>query len=242
MIITFLGTRGYVDITSRRHKHHTSTMIMHHNKRIMIDCGQDWLKKIFRIKPDAIILTHSHPDHAAGLAYGAPCPVYATRQTWHAIKDYLIDPELRHTIKRTQSFKLFGVIITPISVVHSLLAPAIAYRIEAQNHIVFYSGDIAYMPKRAKQLKHVTLYIGDGSTLSTPLIRKKDDRIYGHTTIKTQLAWCRKSGVERAIFTHLGTPLIQADGRKLSATIKKIGKQRGVNVRVAYDGLTIKSI
>lgn len=51
----------------------------------MLDCGADWLGRVARLRPSAIVLTHAHPDHAAGLADGAPCPVYATAETWDRI-------------------------------------------------------------------------------------------------------------------------------------------------------------
>jgi glyoxylase-like metal-dependent hydrolase (beta-lactamase superfamily II) len=48
----------------------------------MIDCGADWLARLKAVAPSAIVITHAHPDHAFGLARGAPCPVYATAETW----------------------------------------------------------------------------------------------------------------------------------------------------------------
>ena len=56
----------------------------------MIDCGADWLKALRSVSPTAIVLTHAHPDHAFGLAAGAPCPVYATGETWSLIDRYPI--------------------------------------------------------------------------------------------------------------------------------------------------------
>ena len=72
MKITFLGTRGYIDASTRRHKRHASTMITYRGKRIMIDCGIDWTKKVWQLHPDAIVITHAHPDHAWGLKNGSP--------------------------------------------------------------------------------------------------------------------------------------------------------------------------
>ncbi|MGC2640216.1 MAG: MBL fold metallo-hydrolase, partial [Pseudolabrys sp.] len=54
----------------------------------MIDCGKDWRHRVWDVAPTAIVLTHAHPDHAWGLADGAPCPVYATGATW-ALLDHL---------------------------------------------------------------------------------------------------------------------------------------------------------
>jgi glyoxylase-like metal-dependent hydrolase (beta-lactamase superfamily II) len=35
-------------------------------------------------------LTHAHADHAEGLAAGARCPVYATKETWDLIHRFPI--------------------------------------------------------------------------------------------------------------------------------------------------------
>jgi ribonuclease BN (tRNA processing enzyme) len=80
MKLTFLGTRGYIDSWNSRHRRHTSTLVTHRGKKVMIDCGEDWLKKVRRLAPDAIIITHPHPDHAFGLKGGTPCPVYAIQK------------------------------------------------------------------------------------------------------------------------------------------------------------------
>jgi glyoxylase-like metal-dependent hydrolase (beta-lactamase superfamily II) len=68
----------------------------------MIDCGADWLERVRSIAPTAIVLTHAHPDHAAGLAKGAPCPVYATKDTLALIARLMIDAEY-HCEERLQS-------------------------------------------------------------------------------------------------------------------------------------------
>lgn len=81
MKITFLGTRAYIDAKSRRHRCHTSTLIAYRGKCVMIDCGLDWRRHVWNIDPDAIIITHAHPDHAFGFKGGSPCPVYATESS-----------------------------------------------------------------------------------------------------------------------------------------------------------------
>ena len=53
--------------------------------RVMVDCGADWLHRVQGLAPDAIVITHAHPDHAWGLAQGAPCPVFATAESCHAM-------------------------------------------------------------------------------------------------------------------------------------------------------------
>jgi glyoxylase-like metal-dependent hydrolase (beta-lactamase superfamily II) len=93
--LVFLGTRGEIPVRSRRHRRHSSLLVEHASARVMIDCGTDWRSRVHSIQPTFIVLTHGHPDHAWGLADGAPCPVYATQATLELIADYPIrEPRL----------------------------------------------------------------------------------------------------------------------------------------------------
>ena len=91
MKLTFLGTRGGTTLRPRQHRYHSALLVEHDGTRIMIDCGADWLGKLRRIAPSAILLTHAHPDHAAGLAEGAPCGVYVTPETWNLLRRYPVE-------------------------------------------------------------------------------------------------------------------------------------------------------
>jgi ribonuclease BN (tRNA processing enzyme) len=64
MQLTFIGTRGEIDARKRRHRMHTSLLVSYRSANVMIDCGLDWLGKLKRVSPSAIVLTHAHPDHA----------------------------------------------------------------------------------------------------------------------------------------------------------------------------------
>ncbi|HBR70758.1 TPA: hypothetical protein DIC20_00380 [Candidatus Dependentiae bacterium] len=239
MKITFLGTKGYIDSRSRRHFRHTATLITYKNKKIMIDCGIDWAKKVWKIKPDAIVITHAHPDHVWGLKEGSPCPVYATKTSWKSMENYLIREDQRKIIYLSKPNTIFDITFNAIKNEHSLIAPAVSYRISTPQHTIFYSGDVVYIPHVKQALKNAELYIGDAATITQPLVRKKDNHIYGHATIGTQLTWCKKAGVTWAIFTHCGSQIVDHDGRKVAAQIRKLGKQKGIKAKVAYDGMVI---
>ena len=97
MKLTFIGTRGEIDARTRRHRMHTSLLVSYRRANAMIDAGLDWLGRLKRVSPSAIVLTHAHPDHAWGLKHGAPSPVYATEKTWQELPHYPIKE--RHVIK-----------------------------------------------------------------------------------------------------------------------------------------------
>lgn len=238
MKITFLGTRGYIDVRSRLHFRHTSTLIEYKGKRIMIDCGVDWLDKLDQIKPDAIVLTHAHPDHAWGLQNGAPCPVYATAASWRVkeLKKFPIHEKITIPIRKT--IIIAGITFQAFNEVHSLLCPGVGYRITAGKVTIYYAGDLISIDQRHAALKGVRLYIGDGATIVRPMVRAKDDKIFGHTTIRAQLGWCQKEKVSHAIITHCGTQIV-AHQKAAERKIKLLAKERNVTVALAYDGMQI---
>lgn len=57
MKITFLGTRGYIEARTRRHHMHSALMISYYGRRVMIDCGEDWLGEVGDLNPRALF-TH----------------------------------------------------------------------------------------------------------------------------------------------------------------------------------------
>ncbi len=238
MKLTFLGTRGYIDTRTKKHYRHTATLITAHNKKIMIDCGSEWTKKVLHIKPDAIVITHAHPDHVGGLKNGAPCPVYATRATWKLIKKFLIRDDQRKTLFLTKVIPIFNISFKSIKILHSLRAPAISLRISTGKKTIFYAGDVAYIPHYKKVLKNTSFYIGDGATVNQSLIRKRGDTIFGHATIYTQLTWCQKAGVKNVIITHCGTQLV-AHPRENKKLINEHARIKNISVQIAYDGLSV---
>jgi len=237
MRITFLGTRGYIEAKSRRHRRHTAAMVERSGARIMIDCGQDWADRVHDLAPDVIILTHAHPDHAAGLERGAPGPVYATDGTWSGLDDYPIQD--RRPIEPRSAVEIRGVSFEAFPVEHSIRCPAVGYRIEADGAACFYVPDVVYIHDREDALKNASLYVGDGATLEQSLVRKQGDRLIGHTPVRTQLTWCEKEGVPRAIITHCGSDVVEGDERSIGPMIRRWGLERGVEASIAHDGLTI---
>ncbi len=237
MTLTFLGTRGYIDARSRRHRRHSTLAISHRDRVLLIDCGEDWRGSLERLQPTAILITHAHPDHAAGLVDGAPCPVWATREVWSGL------PALPHLQRRIllprKVRRVAGLSIRAFPVAHSIRAPAVGYRVAGGGACFFYVPDVVAIPRERQALFGVDLYIGDGASVTRPILRRRNGIRIGHVSVREQLTWCARQHVTRAIFTHCGSQIVTGDERRLGASIGELGRALGIEARIAYDGLRI---
>lgn len=237
MKLTFAGTRGYIEARTRRHARHASLEVAYLKKRVRIDCGADWYGHLEAVQAQAILITHAHPDHAAGLRDGAPCPVYATEASWEAMADYPVED--RNTVALRKPFEVGGMRFEAFPVIHSTRAPAVGYRITAGRAVVFYAPDLVYIEDRAAALHDVRLYIGDGATVRRSFVRRIDGALVGHTPVRTQLTWCQKEGIPRAVISHCGAEIVEGDERRLGAEIRRMGEARGVEAQIAHDGMEV---
>jgi phosphoribosyl 1,2-cyclic phosphodiesterase len=132
---------------------------------------------------------------------------------------------------------LAGLVVEAWPVEHSLIAPAVGYRVAAGLVRVFYVPDVAHIPDPAAALRGVDVYIGDGATLVRPLVRRRGCVRIGHATIAAQLEWCASAGVRRAVFTHCGSGIVRADPGAVARAVQAMGARHGIASRIAYDGL-----
>lgn len=232
MQLTFLGTRSSSDLGNARHLRHSALLFEGSQGRVMIDCGGDWLQALPRLAPDALLLTHAHPDHSAGLATGAPCPVYATEDTWQRLPDYPLGD--RRLLVENQMLNINGLLVQVVPLHHSLRAPTVGFRIQVDNTCLFYAPDVAALIDPSTSLKGVDLYIGDGSTLDDSMLRIEQGLPCGHAPISDQLQWCRASGVTSMIITHCGEAII-AD--EVAACRQLAETALGIEILFAHDGL-----
>lgn len=238
MKLIFRGTRGNIDCASRRHRMHSALLIAVTRRRIMIDCGTDWRSRLRAIRPDAILVTHAHPDHAGGLDGGAPCPVYATRKTWAIMASYPLNQ--RRVLEARCPIQIHGLVVEAFPVIHSLRAPAVGYRLSGDGAAIFYVPDVVNIHARRAALRGAKLFVGDGAALTRPIVHRRGSRLFGHTTIRAQLGWCVQAGIASAIFTHCGSEIVAADTRTMPARVREMGEERGVDARIAYDGLEVR--
>jgi len=238
MKLMFPGTRGEIEARTPRHYMHSSLLISYRGAKVMIDCGLDWLGRFKRLRPNAIVLTHSHPDHAWGLKNGASCPVHAPQKTWRTLKGCGIAN--RQLIKERTPTNICGMTFEAFPVEHSILAPAVAYRVSAGRARIFYAPDLVFIRDRASALKDVKIYIGDGATVTRSFIRKRGRALIGHAPVRTQLMWCAKEDVPRAIISNCGSEIVTAEERKRTAKVRALAAKRGIEARIAHDGMKVK--
>ena len=238
MKVSFLGTRGNIDVRSSRHRRHTATLVSYGNARVMIDCGADWLRAVDRIKPSAIVVTHAHPDHVGGLKDGVACAVHAPAAVWPAIARWPIRE--RHRLRVRTPTNICGILFEAFPLDHSVIAPAVGYRITAGEVTVFYAPDVLRIRHMRTALNGISVYIGDGATVSRPIVRieRRRKAAVGHAPITTQLAWCANAGVRRAIFTHCGRAIV-AVPISIETQVSELGQSRGIDTRIAHDGLRV---
>lgn len=241
MRLHFYGTKGYVEEESREHKGHSAFTIAADGFRLLCDFGENHEGSLGRIRPDAIFVSHAHPDHAGGLREGTVVPVYASEATHEITRDFAI--ARREVLLPHRPAKIGPFRITTYPVVHSIRCPCVASRIEGPEGVIVYSGDIVAFEDPAEPLSGADAYVGDGSTLKGSLVRRHPSGVLiGHTTVRAQLGWLAKSKVPRAIFSHFGKGPIEMGEPALKAALTELASEKAPECRItaARDGLRLE--
>lgn len=238
MRLTFIGTRGNIRIASSVHRYNAALLVEVDGFRVLIDAGGDWRGRLPRLAPDALLVTHAHPDHAAALADGAPCPVYATAATHSLLSRFPLD---RRVLGPAVRQHIGPLTVTAHQALHSLRAPAVGFRVERGRDAFFYVPDVLELVDRHAALRGVRFYVGDGATFGRAIVRRRNGEAFGHATIEAQLDWCADSGVRAAIFTHCGSRIVRREVGEIAEHVALLGSERGVEALVAHDGDVIES-
>lgn len=216
----------------------SSIFIEHQGKKILVDIGPDFRQQMLKENIDwidAILITHSHNDHVAGLdeiraynfAMNKSMNVYTNQIAEMELKshfDYIFNdskyPGIAdvniHRIDK-KAFQVEGIEIIPIEVIHGKL-PITAFRI----------GDFAYVTdiksisdEEFEKLKGVR-------TLVVSALRHEEH--FSHFTYQEAIDFIEKLQVEKAYFNHLSHRFEKHE--ELEKILPK-------NVSIAYDGLKI---
>lgn len=230
MRIKILGTRGEVEPSSAYHARHSGALI---DKKLLLDLGEkEFLKERF----EAVLLTHLHPDHAF-FAYGQgeefkpDFPVFAPEEYNKGNFQVLSKP------RRLKGYK-----ITPIPTIHSKRVKSQGYVVQKGRVKIFYSGDLIWIKKQHhKELKNLNLVITEASFLrESGMVRrdKESGRIYGHNGVPDLIRLFSRF-TDRIVFMHFGSWFYEIGASRARQKIQKLGIEKGVNARAAYDGLTL---
>ncbi|PWS31163.1 MBL fold metallo-hydrolase [Pedobacter paludis] len=253
MRVTFLGTgtsQGVPVIacncevcrsTNKKDKRlRTSILIETNDKTIVVDSGPDFRYQLLReeVKDlDAVLFTHEHKDHIAGLDDIRPfnyllhkvIDVYATERVQTALKRefYYIFAETKyhglpqinlHTVSNGTEFKIGESTIMPIEIMHHLL-PITGYRI----------GDFTYITD-AKTVPDDTFNKIKGTKVLVINALQREAHI-SHFTLSEAIDFANKVGAEVTYLTHISHNLGLHD---------IVESELPNHVKLAYDGLKLE--
>lgn len=214
-----------------------SVLIEHLGKTIVIDTGPDFRQQMLRAdvqKLDAVVFTHEHKDHIAGLddvrafnfkqsrdmdIYATPHVQNALRREFHyAFDEYKYPgvPELKlHTIG-DDVFDVEGIKFLPINVKHYKL-PVKAYRV----------GNFTYITD-ANKIEEDELEKIKGSEVIVINALRKEFHI-SHFTLEEAVELLVKLKPKKAYLTHISHYMGKHD---------EVQKELPDFIEIAYDGLS----
>jgi phosphoribosyl 1,2-cyclic phosphate phosphodiesterase len=217
----------------------SSVMIEYKNTNIVIDTGPDFRQQMLRekvTKLDAVVFTHEHKDHTAGLdevrAFNfinqMVMPVYATERVQEALKrefayifadlDYPGIPKIQlHTINDDE-FAVGDMQIQPINVLHYKL-PVKAFRIGNFTYIT----DANFISEEEKaKIK--------GSEVVVINALRRNEHI-SHFTFQEAIDLANELKAKKTYFTHISHQL---------GTHEEVTLELPEHIKLAYDGLHIE--
>ena len=216
----------------------TSVMIEVNNRTFVIDCGPDFRIQMLREKVmnlDAVILTHEHRDHIAGLddvrafnyVLNKRIDIYGTKRVMEAIRiefpyifsesRYFGAPQLTIHYIDQNPFMINDVEFIPIRVLHEKL-PVLGFRI----------GDFTYITDASSISEQEKNKIRGSKVIVLNALR--NSRHVSHFSVNEAVEILQDLEPEAAYLTHLSHFVGFHD---------EVNGRLPENIRLAYDGLTL---
>jgi len=216
-----------------------SVLIQWNNRNILIDCGPDFRQQMLSNnvkKIDAILYTHEHNDHTAGLDDIRPfffrqgdIPIFAHERVLNSLKrkfDYIFTSENRYPgapaveehIVQNKTFEFQGLKITPIDFMHNQLQ-VFGYRLE---HFAYLTDIKSINEKEISKLKGLKVLV-------VSALRREPH--HSHFNLDEALKFVELVKPEKAYFTHISHML---------GFHEEVEKELPDNVQLAYDNLKIE--
>jgi len=217
----------------------SSILVQSSQANIVIDSGPDFRQQLLRkgLKTlDAVVFTHEHKDHIAGLdevkAFNffnkVRMPVYATERVQEALKrefayifadeKYPGIPEVDLYTVRNEPFTIKEITFTPIEVMHYKL-PVKAYRIKDFTYIT----DANFISREEKEKIK-------GSKIIVINALRREEHI-SHYTLDEAVSLLKELKPEKAYLTHISHQMGLHD---------VVSKELPDFIEIAYDGLEIE--
>lgn len=215
----------------------TAFQIETQGKTLVIDIGPDFRQQMLRAgthKVDAILISHEHSDHVAGLddvrpfnfKYEMDMPIYALERVHARLRQshayifaatYPGVPRVeQYVVSHEANFEAAGIPITPIQVEHGSL-PILGYRI----------GNLAYLTDYKTLPSSEYAKLEGLEVLVVSALQQLPH--HSHATLEEAVALIDKIGVPKAYLTHLS----HAMGTH-AATQALLPE----HIQIAYDGLS----
>jgi phosphoribosyl 1,2-cyclic phosphate phosphodiesterase len=217
----------------------SALLVETNNNVLVIDAGPDFRQQMLREKVhhlDAILLTHEHKDHIAGMddvrAFNfrsqSAIDVFAEERVQNAVrKEYsYVFSEIQYpgvprmALHNVDSFdiNINGDIITPLRVFHYRL-PIFGYRIGNMAYIT----DANYIPEETKEKIFGVKY------LVINALRK--EKHISHFSLREALSLVEEISPKKAFITHIGHDM---------GKYADVSAELPANVQLGWDGLSVK--
>ena len=251
--ITFLGTgtsQGIPIIGSthpvcmstdpRDKRLRVSILIEFEGANYVIDCGPDFRQQMLANKVthlEALLFTHEHADHTAGLDDIRPfffrqgdIPIYAHQRVLDELKkrfEYIFETENRYPgapavevyeVTNNIPFEINDLHVEPVNVMHGKLQ-VFGYRF----------GNFAYLTDVKTIAAEEKEKLRDLDVLVVNALREEPH--YSHFNLEEALAFVEEIKPKKTYFTHIS---------HLLGFHAEVEKQLPENVHLAYDGLQLE--